>query len=109
MNRMIWIFIVLGLFFSVSNVSAQEITKTIEQAKIEVSFIEANDRGRLMVYDQECYPECPVQIFVVERSLPVFVNIDEPITMDEFISIRRGVADVQYDIATQKLLKVRLQ
>lgn len=88
---------------------AQAIEETIEAANVEVVFVEGNDRGRLIVRDPECVDSCNPVIFVVERELPIYLNTGERIPMQKFIDMKRGVADVQYEIATDKLLNVFLQ
>lgn len=108
MNKMLKISIAIALLLTASLGWAQVTIKTIEAAKFEVVFIEGNERGRLVVRDMECDPECSPIIMIMGRGVPIFENIDEPVSLDAFIKIKRGRADVQYDTATNQVIKVRL-
>ena len=106
---MIRFVIVSVLLVTVSPGWAQLTFKTIENAKFEVVVVEGNDRGRLIVRDMECDPGCDPIIMIMGLGVPVYVNIDEPLNMSEFIKMKRGRADVQYDTVTNQVIKVRLQ
>jgi hypothetical protein len=100
----------LAVLLMTANISwAQALEKTIESANFEVVFVDGNERGRLIVRAPDCLSDCQPTIFVVERGLPVYLNTGKRIALEEFIKMKRGVADVQYKIATDELVKIRLQ
>jgi hypothetical protein len=109
MNKILKISIAMVLLLTASLGWAEVTIKTIEVAKFEVVFIEGNQRGRLIVRDMECDPECSPIIMIMGRGVPIFKNIVEPVSLDTFIKMKRGQADVQYDTATNQVIKVRLQ